>query len=167
VADERDRVEGGRDWFVGRVGPLLVMYAARKLDAPNFERYLELLAHHIDSIPTQQRIGALYEVLEPSSVDADRRRRVGQLLSARRGKLMQICVGCAYVSRSAVGRGILTALGWIVSPPFPMKTFDSLEPGLQWLKTQLPELDLAHSYQKYTSLRTRHLSSAHEPGRTR
>jgi hypothetical protein len=80
---------------------------------------------------------------------------------------MQICVGCAYVSRSAVGRGILTALGWIVSPPFPMKTFDSLEPGLQWLKTQLPELDLAHSYQKYTSLRTRHLSSAHEPGRTR
>ena len=162
AADERDKLDSGSDWFVGRVGPLLVLYAARKLDDPNFDRYLKLLARHIDGIPLHERVGALYEVLEPSSVDADRRRRVGQLLSARRDKLRQTCVGCAYVSRSALGRGVLTAVGWIVSLPFPLKAFDSLDPGLHWLKTQLPELDLERTHREYTALRARHLSSTRE-----
>ena len=165
MPNELEMVEGDCGWFVGRVGPLLVMYAARKLDDRNFDRYLGLLAHQIDVIQPQQRIGALYEVLEPSSVDADRRKRVGQLLSVRREKLAQSCVGCAYVSRSAIGRGVLTAVTWIVSPPFPMKAFDSVDSGLRWLSSLLPELDPQPFYEKYAAIRSRHLSSSIEAGR--
>ena len=167
MANDPDSVDGGSDWFVGRVGPLLVLYSARKLDDQNFDRYLELVAHHIDNTPPHQRIGAMYEVLEPSSVNADRRRRVGQMLSTRRNKLASICVGCAYVSRSTVGRGILTAVSWIISPPFPMKAFDNIDSGLAWLSGLLPELEPELFYQNYTAIRARHLSSALAPGSRR
>jgi hypothetical protein len=50
--------------------------------------------------------------------------------------------GHVLVSNSAVARGVLTAINWVVKTPFPEHVASSPEAGLAWAKQQSPELDV-------------------------
>jgi hypothetical protein len=49
--------------------------------------------------------------------------------------------GHVVVSNSAVARGVLTAVNWMVKTPFPEHVASSPEAGLAWAKKHSPEVD--------------------------
>jgi len=68
--------------------------------------------------------------------------------------------GHVVVSNSAVARGVLTAINWMVKTPFPEHVASSPTAGLVWAKQQSPELDVdafqeavAHEVPWYAALR--------------
>lgn len=50
--------------------------------------------------------------------------------------------GHVVVSNSAVARGVLTAVNWMVKTPFPEHVASSPEAGLAWARKHSPELDV-------------------------
>ena len=51
--------------------------------------------------------------------------------------------GHAFVTNSALSRGVLTAVNWVVKRPFPEKLFASPDDAMPWLQGVAPALDLA------------------------
>lgn len=44
----------------------------------------------------------------------------------------------AIVHRSPLERAITTAIGWLVDPPYPVRTFSTLQEAVHWARAQLP-----------------------------
>lgn len=53
----------------------------------------------------------------------------------------EACTAHTFVSDSKIGRGVLTAVGWLMSKPYQERIFDTLDPALQWLGGFRPSLD--------------------------
>lgn len=51
--------------------------------------------------------------------------------------------GHAFVTNSALSRGVLTAVNWVVSRPFPEKLFATPHEAMPWLQTLDTRLDTA------------------------
>lgn len=49
------------------------------------------------------------------------------------------CVGSAVVVQSAVNRGVITALSWVIKFPYPMKSFAHADDAMEWLMSCLKQ----------------------------
>ena len=47
------------------------------------------------------------------------------------------CVGLAVIAPSALARGVVTAVLWLVDPPIPVRTFADAEAGRRWIFEEL------------------------------
>lgn len=92
----------------------MASYTARK------ERYCIL--HDARSSPT---LGAKH-------------RRMGAEIGKRDAHLSErYCAGTALVFDSAIIRGAITAVNWLFSPPYPQKTFSTVEEARAWCEELL------------------------------
>jgi hypothetical protein len=53
----------------------------------------------------------------------------------------RLIAGVALVTASPVIAGVLTAINWIVPPPYPMKTFSTMAAAETWATAQLEKQD--------------------------
>lgn len=74
----------------------------------------------------------------PMPTPLQRRRLVDVLKSSDK---LHLVAGHALVVNSTFGRGLLTAINWVVRPPFEEQLFAAPEPALRWLEQQNPAFD--------------------------
>lgn len=98
--------------------------------AADLESHLHRLQGYLDrDLPFE----LLYDVSLARPINSLERKQFVDFFSRNREALQQRCRGVAYVTRRAVHRGILTAIGWFVTLPFPLEVFATCEQGLAWL----------------------------------
>jgi hypothetical protein len=73
-----------------------------------------------------------------ASHSAYERRRTGAILREEMPDIRKSLVAVAVILDSAVHRGMLSALLWIVGVPMPIDSFSSVESGRAWLASQMP-----------------------------
>ncbi|MCP5055824.1 MAG: hypothetical protein GY937_03760 [bacterium] len=76
----------------------------------------------------------LYDVSRTRPINSLERKEFVDFFSRNREALQLRCRGVAYITRKAVHRGILTAIGWFITFPFPLEVSATREQGLQWLR---------------------------------
>jgi hypothetical protein len=144
--------EIGRGWFVGYVDDVMVIHARVEVGDEDFAFYLALLAREIDGADETRR-GVFYDLERGSSTDAQRRKRLAEVLTPRREKLRRIVVGCAIATPSAIDRGIATALVWLTSPPHEVRFVPGPREAFAWLGRLLPALDAEAATGRYFALK--------------
>lgn len=58
---------------------------------------------------------------------------------ARHAAWEKYCLGCGVVLRSAINRGVLTAIQWLHPYPYPMEAFATYEQAETWVLRKLRE----------------------------
>lgn len=84
-------------------------------------------------------IAIMSEVRGTPPAGAGERRRMADIASALDGKAGRKICGSAVVTDSALMRGVLTAVGWIHSPPYPLRPFADDQEARAWLRERLTE----------------------------
>ncbi len=143
----------GDGWLIGMVDGVFVLHAAREPSDGEFARYLSVVADEIDRASDEDRFGVLYDVVQGASSTPTRRRRLADVLEARREKLARIAVGCAFATSSPVVRGAATALMWLMEPPCDVEFVATTREGFAWLAARLPGLDAERSFRRYAALK--------------
>lgn len=64
---------------------------------------------------------------------AKQRRIASEKLRARRDEWARYCVASAFVTPSAIVRGVMTAINWASPPPFAQRVFATVAEGEAWL----------------------------------
>ncbi|MCP5057004.1 MAG: hypothetical protein GY937_09805 [bacterium] len=98
--------------------------------AADLESHLHRLQGYLDQ---DRSFKLLYDVSLARPINSLERKQFIDFFSRNREALQQRCRAVAYVTRRAVHRGILTAIGWFIALPFPLETFATCEQGLAWL----------------------------------
>lgn len=147
-------------WFLGIVQGVQVVYMDGRVTADAFARYLRVLAQVIDEQTVPQ--GVLYDIPEPASLTARRRKALAEVLERRRVRVRALTLGYALVTPSPFVRGILTAVFWLAPPPYESKVAGSLQDGFRWLAARCPGVDAAQACETYLWLKPRCLQQMAE-----
>lgn len=83
------------------------------------------------------RFGMVLNIAPGLSLDPQQRKRFASLLDTRRGEFSQYLARQGIVMHSAVSRGVVTALSWLTSSPFPMRTFSNTDEAERWVREAL------------------------------
>ena len=67
-------------------------------------------------------------------VRPEHRKRLAAWNKANEPTLRRCRLGLAFVSDSTLERGVLTATSWLSPPPYPYRTFSSLEEASAWAR---------------------------------
>jgi hypothetical protein len=137
--DEHDAA--ARGWFMATRGLVQYVYVDERIDGASFDLYVRTLAEDIDRRPAFEKRGVLYVVPSPGTLDANRRKQVGDVLNSRKSKLAAITAGYALATPSPIARGLLTAVFWLAPPPYPSKVTGEPREALRWLAEKLPSID--------------------------
>jgi hypothetical protein len=140
--------------FMGHIGPVLVVYCDARISDGSFDRQCVELARAIDL--RQGRVGVLYDVPSVRSMDARRRRRLAELLDARRERLALTTAAFALVTSSPVVRGMLRAVFWLAPPPYPHVVTSTPREGFDFVAGRLACDAPSILDQKYADLLRRH-----------
>lgn len=84
-------------------------------------------------------IAILSEVRGTPPAGAGERKRMADIVSVADRKSGRMICGSAVVTDSALMRGVLTAVGWIHSPPYPLRPFADDREARAWLRERLTE----------------------------
>jgi proteasome lid subunit RPN8/RPN11 len=84
-------------------------------------------------------IAIMSEVRGTPPAGAGERRRMADIVSVADRKSGRLICGSAVVTDSAIMRGVLTAVGWIHSPPYPLRPFADDHEARAWLRERLAE----------------------------
>lgn len=141
-------------WFMAWEPRLSLTYMDERVSDASFGRYLEAVARDIDHVPVGERRAVLYDTPTPGVVSAERRRRLGTILDARKDKLRNITIGYVMVTPSTVVRGVLTAVFWLAPPPYENKVVGSTAEGFRWLAERCAWLEPEVQEARYARLRT-------------
>lgn len=98
-----------------------------------FTAYLRDVADKI--VPGQVVLDIVQDVPMPTPVQ---RRQIVDTLNG--SPKLELVAGHALVINSMMGRGLLTAINWIVKPPFEEKLFADPMEALRWLQSRNDEL---------------------------
>lgn len=121
----------------GEAGPCVWSLIQHDLDDETLEGFLAYLGRlATDAVPGQLVLDMCFDIPMPTPVQ--RRRIVGVLESSPK---LEYVAGHALVINSTVGRGLLTAINWVVSPPFDEKVFGRPEEAFEWLAQRNPAFD--------------------------
>ncbi len=82
-----------------------------------------------------EKFVVLVDARQGQSMDARARKRVAQRLEAiaQEGEV----VATAFIASSSLARGVITALNWLFTPPFPSKVFTGSAAGEAWARERL------------------------------
>ena len=70
---------------------------------------------------------------------ATQRKFAAERISELRHDWSTYCMGMAFVSPSALVRGVMTAINWASPPPFPQRMFASVDQAEDWLRARRAE----------------------------
>ena len=76
----------------------------------------------------------LYDVGNARAINSLERKKFVDFFSENRQALEKRCRGVAYITQKKIHRGILTAIGWFITLPFPLEVFATREQGMEWLR---------------------------------
>ncbi len=88
-------------------------------------------------VKSSRRFGLLIDATVARPLTPKQRSRIVASVEANEALFKACCVGQAVVMHSTMARGVLTALSWLKKPPFPLKTFDTVDAAEAWLRTSL------------------------------
>lgn len=120
--------------YSGSVGPCAWCVVDGQLDDETVDGFLVYLREvAANAVPGQLVFDMCHDVPMPTPVQ--RRRIVETLKSSAK---LDLVAGHALVINSTIGRGLLTAINWVVSPRFEEKLFGSPQQALPWLEERNP-----------------------------
>jgi len=121
----------------GHVGPCAWSVVEGALDEETIERFLRYLRGVADdAVEGQLVLDMCHDLPMPTPVQ---RRRIIEVLNGST-KLDRVA-GHALVINSTIGRGLLTAINWVVTPRFEERLFARPEQAFEWLEERNPSLD--------------------------
>jgi hypothetical protein len=121
----------------GFLGPCAWSVVEGELDQETMERFLSHLREvGENAVPGQLVLDMCHDLPMPTPVQ---RRRIVEVLEGS-PKLDRVA-GHALVINSTIGRGLLTAINWVVSPRFEEKLFARPERAFAWLVERNPDFD--------------------------
>jgi len=109
--------------------PLLSVQFPLTLTAEEFADYQKRLFAIMDRGPVLLLIDG-----GQVQLDAHMRKMMADQVRNNQEFFVRYCRGCAVVVRYAITRGVMTALTWLVTPAFPMRSFGTEEGARNWLK---------------------------------
>jgi hypothetical protein len=100
-----------------------------------FRTHLALAIRARDS---DERIAWLTDLSEfdPLKANAADRKRAARVLAVQQPTVAPHTLAEARVTSSAIVRGVLTAMGWLVHDPWPVNVVATREEALAWLQAQ-------------------------------
>ena len=114
---------------------VLVTYPKEVTDA-----FVESLAQDLVAIAKGDRsFAVLVDATSAAPLTAKQRAKIVSATDDNHAAFAMRCVGQAIVVRSALSRGVLTAMSWLKPPPMPMRTFDSTTLAEEWLRSLLAD----------------------------
>ena len=118
-----------------RAWPLVV------ITAPDEEASEAVFAEHLRRIEQYHQRGGrflmLVDVRRAPPMQPTHRRELGEKLAELSQRYPDRLAGMAMVVSSQVQRGILTAVGWVVRPAYPMRVFVDAGAARSWLESEL------------------------------
>ncbi len=121
----------------GRAGPCAWSVIQGDLDEETLEGFLAHLrdvAEHV--VPGQLVLDMCHDLSMPTPVQ---RQRIVEVLNGL--PVLDQIGGHALVINSTIGRGLLTAINWVVTPRWEEKLFGSPQEAFGWLEEQNSEFD--------------------------
>lgn len=105
-----------------------------EVDGPTEERFIAHLRDVVrHPVKGQLMVDFAYDISMPTPVQ---RRRIIEVLQG--SDKLHLIAGHAVVVNSISGRGVLTAINWIVRAPFEEQAFAKPEAALSWLRERNP-----------------------------
>ncbi|MGE0322584.1 MAG: hypothetical protein AB7K71_05275 [Polyangiaceae bacterium] len=95
------------------------------------------LARCSEFLTRRERIGLLIDARKADVPDAKTRARFVEFFDVQRPRTRRYIAGMSVVLRTAMGRGVVTAVTWMESPSFPVKSFEHAGEARLWLKDLL------------------------------
>ena len=125
--------------FTGESGPCRWALIQGELDETSVAAFIAHLRGLTEDVrPRQLVLDVLHDVPMPTALQ---RRQIVEVLQS--SDKLDLVAGHALVNNAAIGRGVLTAINWLVRPPFDEKVFSSLDDAALWLQERNPALDPA------------------------
>ncbi len=128
----------GTGWFSEWIDErLLATYVDRRLTLQSFDQYLQWLENDLSTWPSDKSRAVFYEVPTRSEFGPRFRKALAEVLNRHQEKLKQCTTGYAFVTPSAITRGVLTATFWLAPPGYPTQVFKDSTEAFQWLALSL------------------------------
>jgi hypothetical protein len=138
------------------IGNVMIVYQGEHLSEETFERHTKELERAIDLRKPGARVGVLYHLPTGRGANAKQRKRSADLLESRRAILAKSTAGFALVTPSPIVRGLLRAIFWMASPPYPYEIVSTLHEGFAYLASKVEGLDPIASERAYVRLLKEH-----------
>ncbi len=119
---------------------VLVTFVGAPTDA-EFDRYLEDMTEQI--LARRQQTVTILEATRSDSTSAAQRKKQADWLAKHRDDLRRYSLGTAFVIKSAMVRGVLTAIFWLQPMDRPHTIVATLEEAEGWAAVKLREAGLA------------------------
>lgn len=110
--------------------PLVWLSYVGKVTDAEFEAYL---AEYLEVLNRGQHYGCIFDASRAGVPSALQRRLQADWQRRHERRLKQLCVGGAFVIRSAPIRGALTAILWLQPLPFPHSVVSTPLAALEWV----------------------------------
>ena len=99
-----------------------------------YVRWLERYrAIHVAVHEKNMQLAVLYDLSDAPPLSADQRRMQAEWNDDMDELLHSLTIAIAFVTKSAIMRGIMTAIFWFNRPKSPHQTFSTPVEGLDWL----------------------------------
>lgn len=114
---------------------IILVHMRGEIDDDNFDRFCDEMDQFY--APLSSPFAIVIDASMLSFVSARRRKRLADLDLKYREKDLRFNRGQAFVVRSPIVRGAVTALQWVVKAPYPVRVVETMEDGLAWAKARL------------------------------
>ncbi len=141
------------------LGPVMAVFLGELTDA-SWQRHMTELGRAIDGRRAGARVGVLYHLPGTNTADAKRRKEAADFLESRRAQLRESTAAYALATPSSIVRGVLRAIYWLSTPPYPYAIVATPREGLEYIATKLDGVDVARSTRDWERL-TRARVDAH------
>lgn len=124
-------------FYRGMLGPCRWACVIGEFSDQDVEGFLSHLRDVVEHrVPGQLILDITHDVGMPTAVQ---RKQIAEIIG--RATNLQLVGGHAVVVNSAVVRGTLTAINWVVRPSFEEKVFGNPRDAVAWLAERNPALD--------------------------
>ena len=127
---------GLTSWRIDRSEWPVVRLALERRDdgaEPDFETFL---ARSNELLATGERFAVVID-LHGNHANAERRSRLAAWYRAHQPSVARQVVAVAVVASSALHRGVVTAMSWLVTSPMPVASFAAAASARAWARQQM------------------------------
>lgn len=140
------------------VGPVMGVYLGALTDA-SWARHLVELRRAIDGRRPGTKVGVLYHLPGTNTADARRRKEAADFLESRREELRASTAAYALATPSPIVRGVLRAIYWLSSPPYPYAIVATPREGFAYVATKLEGVVVDRSEREWDRILRAHLGA--------
>ncbi len=123
------------------VGPNIVQWALFGMpDERAFVAFMDDAGAWVRALYSTGQRNAV--IIDPSGMDdvpANLRKRAGEWRKGHQDLFRETIIAAAYITPSALMRGVITAIFWVSTPVVPVQTFATQTEALAWLERRVLE----------------------------